>query len=148
MKKVIFILVVILVIAQFFRPSKNIGDSVDLATFYNETNASEEIQNILKVSCNDCHSSNTNYPWYSNITPVNYFLANHVNEGKGHLNFSNWNSYDTKKKDHKLEELIEEIEKGGMPLGSYTTIHSDAKLNDEQIQKLIFWVKEARKNIK
>ena len=56
--------------------------------FIAETNPSEEVLKVLKESCFDCHSNKTNYPWYNNITPVNFWLAAHVKDGKKHLNFS------------------------------------------------------------
>lgn len=146
-KKILLGLLVLFAIAQFIRPTKNLGDASDLQSFYTETNATAEIQTILEKSCNDCHSSNTHYPWYSNITPVNFFMAHHVDEGTEHLNFSKWSTYDAKKKDHKLEELYEEVEKHKMPLKSYTLMHSDAKLSQAQMDFLISWAKEARNNI-
>lgn len=148
MKKVLVGLVVLVVIAQFFRPEKNVGNPVDLEPFYAETKADEGIQSILKVSCNDCHSSHTNYPWYAEITPSNFFLAGHVNEGKEHLNFSDWNSYNAEKKEHKLDELVEMVKKSEMPLDSYTWIHQDAILSDEDLNRLVDWAKEAQKNYK
>jgi hypothetical protein len=62
------------------------------------------------------------------------------------LNFSDWQNYDTKKKDHKLEELIEEVKEGEMPLKEYTWTHGDAKLTQEQINALVSWAKDARAN--
>ena len=71
----------------------------------------------------------TNYPWYNSITPVNYWLNGHIKEGKKHFNVSKWASYSVKKKDHKLEELIEELEAQDMPLASYTWTHKEAQLD-------------------
>jgi hypothetical protein len=71
-------------------------------------------------------------------------LADHIEEGKEHLNFSDWENYDSKKKDHKLEEVIEEVKEGEMPLNEYTWTHADAKLSDEQISALLAWADEAR----
>ena len=67
-------------------------------------------------------------------------MANHVNEGKGELNFSEFSTYDKKKADHKLEELIEVMEEGTMPLTSYTWLHPDAKITSEDKDLLIGWV--------
>jgi hypothetical protein len=143
-KKLLIILLAIFIIAQFFGPDKNEGDLVSIDAFIADTNPPEDVKSILKESCYDCHSDVTRYPWYNNITPVNYWLADHVKHGKGHFNVSAWESYSTKKKDHKLEELIEMVEDKEMPLNSYTWTHSEAKLTDAQIQSIINWAQAVR----
>ena len=145
-KKIIVGVVIVFVIAQFFQPTKNKGslESVDL--FLVETQAPKEVKQILQQACFDCHSSSTNYPWYNAITPVNYWLNSHIKEGQKHFNVSKWASYSTKKKDHKLEELIEELEEGEMPLASYTWTHKEAQLTENQVQSLVDWASSVRSN--
>ncbi|MDA0176964.1 MULTISPECIES: heme-binding domain-containing protein [Mesoflavibacter] len=143
-KKILLALLVIVVIAQFFSPEKNQGNTEDLTAFLNETKPNQEVTAILKTACFDCHSSHTNYPWYSKITPVNYWMAEHVNDGKKHLDFSKWEDYSLKRKDHKFEELIEEVEEKHMPLPSYTWTHTDAKLTDSQIKAIVDWAEKVR----
>jgi hypothetical protein len=144
LKKIFLILLGVLVIAQFFGPEKNEGDLMSMNAFYEETNPSAEVKQILEVACTDCHSNVTSYPWYNNITPVNYWLAEHVNDGKKHFNMSNWEGSSVKRKDHKFEELIEMVEEKEMPLESYTWAHTDAKLSDAQIKAVIDWAKLVR----
>ena len=144
LKKVLFVLFTVFVIAQFFRPDKNQGDIATLEPFLNETNPPQDVHLILKTACFDCHSDYTYYPWYNSITPLNYWLADHVDNGKGELNFSNWAEYSLKRKDHKLEEVMDLVKKKVMPLESYTWTHKDAILSDEQIENFMAWTKEAR----
>lgn len=141
LKKIGWFLVIVFVIAQFFGPEKNEGDIASLSTFVNETNPPEEVHVILKETCFDCHSNKTKYPWYSGITPLNYWMADHVKEGKKELNFSKWGEYSLRRKEHKMEELYEEVEKKNMPLNPYTWTHADANLTDEQIKKIVDWAK-------
>ncbi|GAA0733012.1 hypothetical protein GCM10009430_46750 [Aquimarina litoralis] len=143
LKKLGLALIVILVIIQFIRPDRNESGYESVAYFEIETKPSSEIQEILKSNCYDCHSNQTIYPWYANIAPVSYWLANHVDEGKEHFNVSEWETYSAKKKDHKLEELIEEVEEGEMPLPSYTWTHGN--LEDQEKELLISWVTALRK---
>lgn len=143
-KKILLLLLVVFVIAQFFGPDKNEGDIASVDAFYTDTNPPEDVKIILKESCLDCHSDHTRYPWYNKITPVNYWLANHIDHGKGHFDVSKWNDYSIKKKDHKLDELIEMVEDKEMPLPSYTWTHGEAKLTDAQIQSVIDWAKSVR----
>ncbi|WP_228851173.1 heme-binding domain-containing protein [Aegicerativicinus sediminis] len=148
LKKILLVLLVIFVVAQFFGPEKNQGDIQSVEPFLNETKPNAEVTAILKETCFDCHSSFTRYPWYDKITPVNYWLAEHVEDGKKHLDFSQWSTYEAKKKDHKLEELIEMVEEKEMPLPSYTWTHKEANLSDDQIEAVISWAKNVRSNIK
>jgi hypothetical protein len=143
-KKLLIILLVAFIIAQFFGPEKNEGDLATIDTFIVDTNPPEDVKAILKESCFDCHSDVTRYPWYNNITPVNYWLAEHVKDGKKHFNLSAWEDYSVKKKDHKLEELIEMVEEKEMPLDSYTWTHSEANLTDAQRNSIIDWAKMVR----
>ncbi len=144
-KKIAIALLVVLVGMQFFRPDKNQAEGDYVAAFVAETQPSPEVQGILKSACYDCHSANTNYPWYSNVAPISYWLADHIEEGKEHLDFSDWANYTDKKKDHKLEELVEEVKEGEMPLNEYTWTHADARLTQEQITALLTWAEETRK---
>lgn len=145
LKKIAILLLVVFLGMQFFRPDKNITEASDyVAAFELETNPSLEVKALLKTTCYDCHSNKTVYPWYSNIAPISYWMDEHIEHGKDELNFSEWASYSVKKKDHKLEELIEEVEEGKMPLKEYTWTHSEARFTDEQRQLLMTWAKEAR----
>lgn len=144
LKKILLLLLVVFVIAQFFGPEKNEGDIATIEPFLAETNPPEDVKLILKEACFDCHSDVTRYPWYNNITPINYWMADHVNHGKEDFNISDWTNASLKKKDHKFEELIEEVKGKEMPLPSYTWTHSEAKLTDEQIDAIVSWAKSVR----
>jgi hypothetical protein len=143
-KKILLVLLGIFLIAQFFGPEKNEGILTSLDNFYADTNPPNNVKLILKESCNDCHSDITRYPWYNSITPLNYWMAEHVADGKKHFNMSGWENYSVKKKDHKFDELIEMVEEKEMPLRSYTWTHTEAKLTDEQIKSVIDWAKQVR----
>jgi hypothetical protein len=148
LKKIAIVLLVALVIAQFFGPEKNEGDITSVAAFMAETNPPENVRKILTESCFDCHSNNTKYPWYNNITPVNFWLDAHIKDGKKHLNFSDWSTYNLKKKEHKMDELYEEVEDGEMPLKSYTWTHSEANLTQDQIAEMVTWGKSTQADYK
>ncbi|MGY0427168.1 MAG: heme-binding domain-containing protein [Polaribacter sp.] len=115
LKKVGWILLIVFLIAQFFKPEKNKGNLASVTPFLMETNPPANVKNILETTCYDCHSNVTNYPWYNKITPINYWLANHIKDGKKHLNFSKWNAYSVKRKEQKMKELHEEVAKKEMP---------------------------------
>lgn len=143
-KKILIALLVIFIIMQFFGPEKNLGSISSIDAFIEDTNPSEEVLGILKNTCFDCHSDVTRYPWYSKITPVNYWLADHIEHGKGHFNVSGWDTLDLKKRDHKMDELVEEVTERKMPLPSYTYAHKDANLTDAQIKAIKDWADRVR----
>ena len=145
-KRFLILALIALIVIQFIPVQKNESGYESLQPFLTETKPSEEVAGILKASCYDCHSNQTQYPWYSNLAPVSFFLADHIEEGKKHLNFSAWDTYNAKRKDHKLEEVIDEVKAGEMPLDSYTLIHQDAKLSESETEALINWAKAARLN--
>ncbi len=140
----IFLIVALLafVVIQFIRPEKNNEGYVSVALFEAETKPSEEVQVILRESCYDCHSNQTKYPWYSEIAPISFWLEDHIKDGKTHFDASAWSTYSVKKKEHKLEEFIEMVEDGEMPLESYTIIHGNLSENDKKL--LLQWVGLAR----
>ncbi|MCT4699095.1 heme-binding domain-containing protein [Tenacibaculum haliotis] len=144
LKKIIALIIVVLVVMQFFQPKKNNGELSTVQPFVSETNPPKNLHKILKSACFDCHSNATNYPWYSNITPVNFWMADHVKEGKDELNFSEWKSYSLKRKEHKMEEIWEEVAQLKMPIDSYTWTHFDAKLTEIEIKEVVDWAKNAQ----
>lgn len=142
MKKILIGLVIVLVAIQFIKPTRNVSEGAQANSITTVFATPADVQNILKTSCNDCHSNNTIYPWYANVQPVAWWLQHHVNEGKQEINFDEFASYSPRRQHHKLEELVELVDKGEMPLGSYTWIHKDAILSAEKKQLLINWTRE------
>ena len=147
-KKVLLAILLLFILGQFIRPDKNQTSLASPNDIFAGFSAPESTKQIIKTACYDCHSNNTVYPWYSEIQPVAWWIADHVNEGKSELNFSEFLSYKPKKADHKLEEVIEMIQEGEMPLQSYTLIHGNAKLSEIQKTELINWVQGIRTEIK
>lgn len=149
LKKVLIGLGIILIIIQFIRPDKNESNDLtnDITTKYP---VPEDVNHLLQVSCNDCHSNKTVYPWYANVQPVAWWLNDHVVDGKKHLNFSDFTKMPLFVQNHKFEEVVEMVEKKEMPLPSYTNfgLHSEANLSDEQRTKIIDWAKSQMNYLK
>ena len=147
LKKILLVLLLILVVIQFIRPQKNIhtgSQSSAISTIYT---VPANVDSILVKACKDCHSNNTRYPWYNKIQPVTWYLNNHVIDGKEELNFDEFATYKISRQYHKLEEIKKQIEKGEMPLSSYTLIHRDAVLTDAEKHMLINWSEGLRKQM-
>lgn len=136
--KIFLVLALIALVAiQFIRPEKNNDGYKSVASFESETKPSEKVAVVLKENCYDCHSNQTQYPWYSEIAPFSLWLDDHIKHGKKHFNVSAWNDYTVKKKEHKMEEFVEMVEKGEMPLQSYTIIHGNLSEDDKKL--LLQW---------
>jgi hypothetical protein len=97
---------------------------------------------IFAHSCNDCHSNKTNWRWYTYVAPVSWFTVGHVNEGREELNFSVWGSYGQRKKETRLRAICQQVEKGEMPLSSYTLVHRDTKLSPDQVRTICDWTRQ------
>ena len=148
MKKVLkttgWLLLIVLVVIQFFRPEKNIhpGDQPNAIT--KKFPVTSDVKTILDKACMDCHSNNTRYPWYYNIQPVAWWLADHVSEGKKELNFDEYINRRPRFQYRRMEQTIELVKDGEMPLDSYTWTHKDAILTEEEKTKIYDWAKSVR----
>lgn len=146
MKKVLIVILVAFIIIQFFPIDKTNPPPTPGMDFLKIKKTPSEIAQIITTSCYDCHSNETKYPWYSNFSPFSWFLKNHIDEGRKHLNFSTFAVYEPKKQVHLLQECIEMTEKEEMPLPSYYIGHQNAKLTSAQRQKLIQYFKKAKQD--
>ncbi len=135
------------IVIQFIQPAHNKSSQLlptDISRIYIVPDA---VQKILKSSCYDCHSNNTTYPWYSNIQPVGWILANHISNGKKNLNFSEFGSYSTRKQANKLRAISQSITEGSMPVSTYIMMHGDAKLNLKQKEMISSWAQNQRDSL-
>lgn len=151
MKKIIKIILVVLVIAliviQFIKPEKNLGKEVAANQLTAIHQVPDNVLQLLEVSCNDCHSNTTHYPWYFNVQPVAWVLNDHIVEGKKELNFSTFATYPTHRRYKKFKEIIKEVKDGDMPMSSYTLLHHDAVLSADQKLILENWSANAMKEM-
>lgn len=140
--RILFILLVaIFVLAQFIPIDKTNPDFDANSDLIVMENPPEDIAQMLKSACYDCHSNETVWPWYSNIAPISFMVEKHVVDGRDNLNFSFWGEFDQEDKGYVVEEIIEEMEEGDMPFPGYDIAHPDAKLTDKQKEKLFAWLR-------
>ena len=151
MKKALKIIVLVLAVGfigmQFFQIDKTNPPITDTETLEAAVAIPPDVALILGRSCNDCHTNKTVYPWYASIQPNGWFLKDHIDEGIRELNFSKFNTFETKKKKKKLEEICEQVETSEMPLPSYLWIHRDAVLSESERKALCDWTKQAVTNL-
>jgi hypothetical protein len=141
-------MLVVFVVIQFIQPARN-KRSDTLSTDMTKTiDVPGNVQSILKIACYDCHSNNTNYPWYSRIQPFGWLQARHIRNGKAALNFSEFGSYSVRRQISKLNGIANSIKDKTMPLRSYTMIHKNARLSKENKALLIDWAARIKDSLK
>ncbi len=132
---------------QFVPTKRNQSDVVPKTDFMLVNKVPNGIKNKLQVSCYDCHSNNTTYPWYSKIQPGAWFMENHIKDGKKELNFSEWGSLSNRRKASKLRSIIKQIKNDEMPLSSYTLIHRNAILSKAEKQEIIQYITQLKNSL-
>jgi hypothetical protein len=138
-------LVVILgfIILQFFHPGRNL----DVIDPENDLPAvvplPDTVASVLRNSCYDCHSNSTDYPWYSNISPVSWLMDRHIRKGKEHLNMGEFGLLEKRRKISALTEICEVVESGSMPLKSYQVMHSKARISEREVEAICSWAESA-----
>jgi len=147
LKIILLILLILFVGIQFIPTKRNQNDVVPNTDFMLVNNVPKDIKNKLQVSCYDCHSNNTQYPWYSKIQPGAWFMENHIKDGKTELNFSEWDSLSNRRKKSKLKSIISQIEDNEMPLSSYTLIHRNAIFSEAEKQRITTYLTELKSNL-
>ena len=146
-KKILLGLLIVLILIQFIQPARNKSFEL-LSTDITKTfSIPENVELVLQISCYDCHSNNTSYPWYSRIQPFGWLLAKHIRNGKAELNFNEFGSYSIRRQISKLNGIGNSVKDGTMPLNSYTMIHKNARLSKEDKTLLIDWATRTKDSL-
>jgi hypothetical protein len=136
-KKVLYAVLALLVLSQFY-PVDHTNPPVDPNLNFQ---LPDSLAGMLHSACYDCHSFETHWPWYSYVSPVKFWVVDHVNHGRGNLNFSEWYKMSADERQDMKEEIWEEVANGKMPLESYLWMHPEAELIEEQKRILRNWSK-------
>lgn len=142
-----FGLLVVFATIQFLQPARNQSGQVLQTDISNRYHIPEQVRTLLRNACYDCHSDNTIYPWYSNIQPMGWILAEDIKSGKEKLNFSEFGSLSSRRQISKLEGIANRIKDGTMPLPAYQFMHPRARLTKEDRQLLTDWIQETQDSI-
>ena len=139
-----YILLAALALLQLWRPARNDSAATSPNDIAVKHPVPAEVLTVLQRACYDCHSTRTSYPWYANVQPIRWWLDSHVNDGKRHLNFSEFGTYSAKRAGKKMQQVTDEVEQHTMPLRSYTWMHSEARLTPQDIKLLGTWADALR----
>jgi hypothetical protein len=147
LKRIVLILIIVFVGIQFIPTKLNESKEVYEKDFINTYEVPLEISKKLEISCYDCHSNNTNYPWYNKIQPIPWFLEEHINEGKSELNFNEFGDYSERKQKSKLTSIIRQIEGDKMPLSSYLIMHKKAEISSSEKEKIVLFLNKKKEKL-
>jgi Haem-binding domain len=136
-KKAAFVFVAVLFLSQAIRIDRS------NPPVRSDLTARPGIKSLLQRACYNCHSNETDWPWYSGLAPASWLVGNDVQEGRRHLNFSEWGTYDSGTQSHKLRGIAEEVKGGGMPPWYYSLVHPDSHLNPSERDQILAWTAEA-----
>ena len=146
-KKILLATGIVVISIQFIQPAHNKNGQILATDILKMVSISDSVQLVLKNACYDCHSNNTNYPWYVNIQPMGWLLANHIKKGKAVLNFSEFGSYTTRRQISKLKSIADQIRGDDMPLASYKWMHKNARLTKDEKAMIINWVQQLKDSL-
>ena len=147
-KKILPGFLIVFLLLQLIRPGKNKSNQFSATDIVKQFQVPENIQLLLKRACYDCHSNNTNYPWYAIIQPFALILDRHIRRGKKELNFSEFGSYTFKRQYNKLRAIGKQIKDDEMPLKSYAFMHSEARLTNTEKEVVINWAENLYSSMK
>jgi len=139
LKGLFFVILFVFAGIQFIPIDYNLNEVVSENDISKSFDVPIDIQNLLKTSCYDCHSNNTQYPWYNKVQPVSWIMESHIKEGKEELNFNEFKTYSNRKKKSKLKSIISQIDDGEMPLLSYSFFHKDSKFSKAEKIFIMEW---------
>ena len=139
--------VCLFVAAQFTSPARTNPEADHSLALQSHVQVSPQVASIIDRSCADCHSNKTRWPWYSKVAPVSWLVIDHVNHGRGNLNFSEWGRFDRREAGDMLGQICKEVKSGAMPLASYTPLHRGSKLSAEDVSLLCDWANAERERI-
>ncbi len=146
-KKIVIGLFIGLIAIQFIQPARNKSNSILPTDIEKIVAVPANVSGILKTSCNDCHSNNTQYPWYSFIQPGAWLMASHIKNGKAMLNFSQFGELSNRKQQSKLQGIIDQLKDDEMPIYSYKLFHRNADLTTAQKTILMNWAGSVKDSI-
>lgn len=132
---------------QIVRPART-NPAVDQSqTLEAHTRMTPEVAKIFERSCNDCHSHKTVWPWYTNVAPVSWWVIDHVNHGRSHMNYSEWGKLRPADQAKSLQEICDEVLDGNMPLPSYLPMHPNARLSEQDKKVICDWTEAERQRL-
>jgi flagellar biosynthesis/type III secretory pathway M-ring protein FliF/YscJ len=146
-KWLVIALVCLFVLIQLKRPARTNPAVDESQALEAHVQMPPQVKDTLNRSCRDCHSNKTEWPWYTNVAPVSWWITDHVDHGRKDMNLSEWGKLDKDRQDKKLRQICDEVEDGAMPLSSYLPMHPKANLSEQDKKALCEWTAAERERL-
>lgn len=143
-KRTLIGLCVVLVGAQFFRPDRPNPPVDPQQTLEANLQVPDDALSLIERSCGDCHTHGTDWPWYSNVAPASWLVARHATHGREYVNFDRWGELTKYEAQDTLDEIAEVVESEEMPLPVYLPLHPEARMTEQERERLVTWATETR----
>lgn len=127
-------------IIQFIQPDRSKKVSERELAFTSMYRVPQQVQHTMLMACNNCHSNETTYPWYTYIQPIGWYLNKHIKNGRAQLNLSEFGKYSSRERISKIKEMISVVKNDEMPMTSYTMMHKEATLQPADKGLLMSWL--------
>jgi len=147
-KKIMLVLLIALIAIQFIHPKKNKAEGAQPNNIGNAFPIPADVKTIMAKACYDCHTNNTRYPWYAKLQPIHWWMDGHIRDAKKAVNFDEYTNRPLRYQYHKMEETIEMVKEGKMPIKSYKWTHKDARLTTEERTKITSWAESVMDSMK
>ncbi len=149
LKWVAIIGAIVFVVMQVARPARTNPPVDPTRALESIVHVPPDVASTLQRACKDCHSNETHWPWYTEFAPGSWFVADHVNGGRRHMNFDEWVRPGKEPQDSmdRLRKVCTEVQGGDMPLSSYSWIHWGAKLSADDVRRLCEWTEQERSRL-
>ena len=148
LRKILLGLLIVFVLIQFIQPVRNLSNEIFPGAITETIYVPKNVQGVLQTSCYDCHSNKTHYPWYASVQPVGWLLAKHIRDGKAELNFDEFSSYSLRRRISKMKEIKNSMKDRTMPLRSYTFLHGNARLSNDERALIIDWATKTEDSLR
>ncbi len=146
LKAVLALGIVVLAGMQMFGPARTNPPTAPGQALAAKVPVPDHIQTVLQRSCMDCHSNETHWPWYSYVAPMSWGVIGDVNEGRDHMNISDWR-YSPEEGAELLDGMCKQVKRRRMPLTAYTWVHWSAKLTDDEIKQVCTWANDSAERL-
>ncbi len=143
----VLVLVVALFGIQFIRPDRTNAPVDPSKEFAAQPGVDPSIAALLRRACYDCHSDETRWPWYSNLAPASWLVADDVHSGRRNVNFSIWGKYPPSRRSETFDDIHDQVSSGDMPLKKYLLLHPDAKLSQAERDSIVAWADREKQKL-
>ena len=134
----------LLVAIQFIPVNRNNPCTDPRQTIYATLTVPASVRTVFERSCQNCHTNQTVWPWYSYVAPVSWMITRDVHQARKAMNLSEWGRYSQNKRTDKLEEICEQVTNGEMPDRKYAFIHRRAHPTAQERDAVCQWSEDSR----